>query len=150
MFVSLPESSISINPYIDFITVATTTIISSASLGILISSIVKDANIAMSVAPLILVPQLLFSGMLFPLKELSEFISVFVLCRWSVSAIGTSLNLNELPNKVSIIGITRDAEDYFTYTIEHYNEMLLIMLAMSVIMIIASHFILKKQLDNKN
>lgn len=149
MLVEFPAESLIINPYFDFLIISTITIISAASLGILISSIVKDANIAMSVAPLILVPQLLFSGMLFELKEISSVISNFVLCRFSVSALGTTLDLNKMPNKIFALGFIRDAEDYFTYTSSHYFNMLLVLIGMSVLMIIVSYVVLKKELDNR-
>ena len=149
MLVEFPSESLIINPYFDFLIISTITIISAASLGILISSIVKDANIAMSVAPLILVPQLLFSGMLFELKDFSSFISNFVLCRFSVSALGTTLDLNNMPNKIFVLGFVREAEDYFNYTSSHYFIMLLVLLGMSLLMIIGSYIVLRKELDNR-
>ena len=149
MLVEFPSESLIINPYFDFLIISTITIISAASLGILISSVVKDANIAMSVAPLILVPQLLFSGMLFELKDFSSFISNFVLCRFSVSALGTTLDLNNMPNKIFVLGFVREAEDYFNYTSSHYFNMLLVLLGMSVLMIIGSYIVLRKELDNR-
>ena len=75
----------------------------------------------MSLIPLILVPQLLFSGMLFKLEGITNFISNFILCRWSVEGLGTSTNLNDLTHLVQTYNPLAEIEpeDYFTFTSEH-------------------------------
>jgi ABC transport system ATP-binding/permease protein len=72
------------------------TLIASASLGLLVSAIVKNSSQANGTLPLILLPQIIFSGVLFKLKGVGTIVSYFMLCRWSIGAYGTLANVNNL------------------------------------------------------
>ena len=50
----------------------------------------------MTMAPFILIVQLLFSGILFKLKGVGTIISYFTISRWSVDSLGRLVNLREL------------------------------------------------------
>ena len=143
--------SILIDSYWDIQIICFLSILSSAALGLCISAIVKNSNIAMSIIPLILVPQLLFSGMLFKLEGFAEFISNFILCRWTVEGLGTSANLNDLTHIVQTINPLAEVEpeDYFTFTSEHMIHVILIILLMTLVLMIASYIALRKNV-NKN
>ena len=144
-------NSILIDSFWDIQIICFLSILSASALGLFISSLVKNSNIAMSIIPLILVPQLLFSGMLFELKGFSKFLSNFVLCRWSVEGLGTSANLNDLTHLVQTINprATVEPEDYFTFTSEHMLQVIGIIILMTICLIIASYFVLRKNV-NKN
>ena len=103
----------------------------------------------MSIIPLILVPQLLFSGMLFKLDGVSDFISNFVLCRWSVEGLGTSANLNDLTHLVQTINplVEVEAEDYFTFTQEHFIHVILVILLITFVLMLLSYITLRKNVD---
>lgn len=151
-FVGKSEYSILIDNYWDIQIICFLSIWSSAALGLFISSLVKNSNIAMSIIPLILVPQLLFSGMLFKLKtDISKFISNFVLCRWSVEGLGTSVNLNELTHIIQTFNPLAEVEpeDYFTFTSEHMINVIVVISVMTATLILASYFVLRKNV-NKN
>ncbi|MGK7920246.1 MAG: ATP-binding cassette domain-containing protein, partial [Trichodesmium sp.] len=62
------------------------TLISCISLGLMISSIVKNASQANSALPLILLPQIIFSGVLFEMTGIASKFSWVMLSRWSVAA----------------------------------------------------------------
>ncbi len=72
------------------------TLTASSSLGLLVSAIVKNSSQANGTLPLILLPQIIFSGILFKLKGAGIIISYLMLCRWSVGAYGTIVNVNNL------------------------------------------------------
>ena len=143
--------SILIDSYWDIQIICFLSILSSAALGLCISAIVKNSNIAMSIIPLILVPQLLFSGMLFKLEGIGKFISNFILCRWSVEGLGTSANLNDLTHIVQTINPLAEveAEDYFTFTSEHMINVILVIVLMTLFLMIGSYIALRKNV-NKN
>lgn len=145
------DYSILISTYWDMHIVCFLSILSAASIGLFVSSFVKNSDIAMSVIPLILVPQLLFSGILFKLEGLTEVISYFILCKYSVEGLGTSVNLNELTHPEQLINprITVDPEKYFTFTQEHMLYVILAMVVMTFVLILASYFVLKKR-SSKN
>ena len=145
------EHSILIDSYWDIQLICFLSILSSSALGLFISAIVKNSNIAMSLIPLILVPQLLFSGMLFKLEGLTKVISNFILCRWSVEGLGTSANLNDLTHIIQTINPLAEVEpeDYFTFTSEHMLNVIGIICLMTLVLIIFSYWALKKNV-NKN
>ena len=72
------------------------TLIASASLGLLVSAIVKNGSQANGALPLILLPQIIFSGVLFKLKGAGTIVSYLMLCRWSIGAYGTIADVNNL------------------------------------------------------
>ena len=72
------------------------TLISCISLGLMISSIVKNASQANSALPLILLPQIIFSGVLFEMTGVASKFSWVMLSRWSVAAYGALVNVNEM------------------------------------------------------
>lgn len=143
--------SILIDSYWDIQIICFLSILSSAALGLCVSAIVKNSNIAMSIIPLILVPQLLFSGMLFKLEGVADFISNFILCRWTVEGLGTSANLNELTHIVQTINPLAEIEPeaYFTFTAEHMIHVILVIILMTAVLMLLSYIALRKNI-NKN
>ena len=127
------------------------TIICAATLGLFISSIVRNSNIAMSIIPLLLVPQLLFSGMLFELEGITKIISNVVLCRWTVEGLGTTTNLNNLTHLAQEINPNAivEKEKYFEFTVEHMQHVIAIILIITAIELLSSYVVLKKNI-NKN
>lgn len=143
------EYSILINQFWDMQIICFLSIISAAALGLFISAIVKNANNAMSICPLLLVPQLLFSGMLFKLEGFTKFISNFILCRWTVEGLGTTTNLNGLTRLVQTFNplIQVEAEDYFTFTKAHMVNVIGVIVIMTVVLIVATYITLRKNVD---
>ena len=143
------EYSILINSFWDIQIICFLSILSSATMGLFISSFVKNANIAMTIIPLVLVPHLLFSGMLFKLEGISDFISNFILCRWTVEGLGTSANLNELTHLVQTINpmIEVEAESYFTFTVEHMHQIIGVIILMTFTLLVGSYLVLRKNVD---
>jgi ABC transport system ATP-binding/permease protein len=72
------------------------TLTASFSLGLLVSTAVKNGNQANGALPLLLLPQIIFSGVLFKLKGFGVVISYLMLSRWAIGAYGTILNVNQL------------------------------------------------------
>lgn len=149
--VGASEYSILIDGYWDIQITSFLSILAAAATGLFISSIVKNSNIAMALIPLILVPQLLCSGMLFKLEGIADFVSNFVLCRWTVEALGTSVNLNDLTHIAQTINplIEIEPEDYFTFTTEHMIQVIGVILLMTAVLMLISYFVLRKNI-NKN
>ncbi|NJO40873.1 MAG: ATP-binding cassette domain-containing protein [Cyanobacteria bacterium RU_5_0] len=72
------------------------TLLTSASLGVMVSSIVKNGSQANSALPLLLLPQIIFSGVLFKIEGAASKISWLMLSRWSVGAYGSLVDVNAL------------------------------------------------------
>ena len=72
------------------------TITASCCLGLLVSAAAANSSQANSTLPLILLPQIIFSGVLFKLKGIGVIVSYFTITRWSLGAFGTIANVNSL------------------------------------------------------
>ena len=150
IFVDVPVKGVVWSWYLETVVVIFITILSASTIGLVVSSLSKDSSVAMTYAPLLLVPQLLFSGMLFPLEGAVDAISNFILCRWSVEAMGTTNDLNSLVSAIQevIPGYVRDSESYYIFTSQHFFNDVLIIALMSIILVGICYGILKKKLES--
>jgi ABC-type multidrug transport system ATPase subunit/pSer/pThr/pTyr-binding forkhead associated (FHA) protein/ABC-type multidrug transport system permease subunit len=74
----------------------TLTIFTAQSLGLMISAWVKNSNQANTSLPILLIPQIIFSGVLFKMDRIGQYLSWLMLSRWSVSAYGILVNVNKM------------------------------------------------------
>ena len=72
------------------------TLLASVSLGLMISALVKNAVQANSMLPLILIPQIIFSGILFELDGVAKVVSWLMLSRWSIGAYASLVDVNAM------------------------------------------------------
>jgi ABC transport system ATP-binding/permease protein len=73
------------------------TILSALSLGLLVSASVRNSAQSNSALPLILLPQIIFSGVLFTVDTgLIKVLSWFTVGRWSIGAYGSLVDLNSM------------------------------------------------------
>ncbi len=73
------------------------TILTALSLGLAISALARTASAAMNSLTLILLPQIIFSGVLFNLEgAFGTLVSWLTISRWSVGAYGALVNVNAL------------------------------------------------------
>lgn len=70
------------------------TIFASNNFGLMISSAVSNSTQANSALPLLLIPQIIFSGVLFKMEGVAKFLSWLMISRWSVGAYGTLVDIN--------------------------------------------------------
>ncbi len=81
------------------------TLLASMSLGLMVSAFVKNGSQANSALPLLLVPQIIFSGVLFSLgslfkiEKIGQYLSWLTISRWSVGAYGSLVNVNAMVPK---------------------------------------------------
>jgi ABC-type multidrug transport system ATPase subunit/pSer/pThr/pTyr-binding forkhead associated (FHA) protein/ABC-type multidrug transport system permease subunit len=79
------------------------TVLASVCLSLGISAFVKTENAANSLLPLIMIPQIIFSGVLFDLEGISQNLSWLMISRWSVGAYGTLIDVNSMvPDPVKL------------------------------------------------
>ena len=121
------------------------TILASMAIGFIVSSLVKTGDKAMAVAPFILIVQLLFSGILFTLEGVGEWISYLTISRWSVEALGSIVNLNgmELRMQKDIPTLVHEAEDFFEFSGGHLWSTWGILLGMTVAFSVISVILLR-------
>lgn len=72
------------------------TLLASFSFGLMISAFAHNESQASSTLPLVLLPQIIFSGVLFELNGLNQLLSWLTISRWSVGAYGALVNVNAM------------------------------------------------------
>lgn len=146
LLVGSPDKGVVAGPYAEMLLVCFLTAISSAATGLFVSSLFTNADRAMTVAPILLMPQILFSGLIFNLEGIAKSLSWFAVCRWSMEGFGTTADLNRLPNRMELqeIPVPRVAEDFFTYSPEHFWKACLILLGYTIVFLLLSRLALQK------
>lgn len=140
--VGSPEKGVAFdNAFLEMLITMLLTIFASSSIGIVVSAISKNSDKAMTTAPFLLIIQLLFSGILFELKDFTEKISYITVSRWSVSAFGTIANLNSL--EMAVAGMPHEAEDVYEYAFSNIAVSWSVMAGFAVICFIISVLILR-------
>lgn len=76
------------------------TLMASTSLSLMLSALVKNENEANGILPLVMIPQIIFSGVLFDLEGISRQFSWLMLSRWSVGAYGALADINHMVPEV--------------------------------------------------
>lgn len=114
------------------------------ALGLCISCIVKNEQLASQMSPYILIVQLLFSGVLFAMEGAASSVSAVMLSRWGMEALGSISNLNNLPLRLQeeFPMIPHEADEAFLYTAEHLQEVWLILLVFVVVPLIIGNIAL--------
>lgn len=145
--VGYPETGVIINPVIELFITTFLTALAASGMGLFASAMFKNPDRAMTVAPILLMPQILFSGLLFKLEGVTKYISWFAVCRWSMEGFGTTADLNSLTSTATINGqtmeIEREAEAFFEYTGGHIVKAWLILLAFVIVFALISVLILR-------
>lgn len=146
LLVGLPEDGILCEPYLEVLVTTFITSVSSAAMGLFVSSLFNNADRAMTVAPILLMPQILFSGLIFKLDGATELISWLALCRFSMEGYGTTADLNSLPLRLQQEGIMvpHETESFYDYTVGHLLSSWGILIAYIVIFMVLARLVLGK------
>ena len=112
-------------------------IYSSDALGLMISSIVKTPNTAMTVMPFILIIQLVMSGMIFELNGLTELVSKLTIAKWGLNSICVTANINAMEGYVPTL------ISEYEYSISHMAQLWLMLILFTLIYGIISVISLK-------
>lgn len=97
------------------------TIFSSDALGMMVSSIVKTPNTAMTLMPFVLILQLVMSGFIFKLKDFLKIVANITIAKWSLNAICISSNVNSLhdPANPFVEAIIAENESSYEFTVRN-------------------------------
>ena len=88
--------SIMLPPFVEiYITMALTSL-AGLMIGLAISAIVPNSDRSMSIVPIVLIPQVIFSGVLFSLDspQFLQVLGAFFPARWAMAAMGSSVGLH--------------------------------------------------------
>ena len=144
--VGVPEEGLFLPPVLELLTTTFLTSVASTAMGLFVSSLFKNADRAMTVAPILLMPQILFSGLIFKLSGATEIISWLAVCRWSMEGYGTTANLNTLQMRLQQEGIPvpHEAESFFDFTVAHMFQAWLILGIFVVVFLVLAGIVLSR------
>ena len=89
------------------------TLIASTSLSLMLSAFVKTENEGNGILPLVMIPQIIFSGVLFNLEGWSSKLSWLMLSRWSIGAYGSLADVNSMAPEPNAILTTEILNEIF-------------------------------------
>ncbi len=87
LLASLPEEGALFAPFAEVYIIVWLTILAASAMGLVVSAFMKNADRAMTVAPILLMPQLLFAGFGFKLPAGVDIIQNFVVTHFSLDAL---------------------------------------------------------------
>jgi ABC-type multidrug transport system ATPase subunit len=97
-----PDTGLFLPPLLETFVTLLLTSLAGMALGLVISAASNSGDRAISVVPLALIPQILFAGLIFTIEGAATPLSWLTISRWSMDALGTSIDLNSLCNLPNI------------------------------------------------
>jgi hypothetical protein len=82
--------------WLELIIGAWLTTLGGMGMGLLVSALVSNTDKAGSLVPILLVPQIILAGLIFPLEGGAKVLSFATVSRWSIDSMGTAADLNRL------------------------------------------------------
>ena len=119
--------------YVDVFCCIFLTALSGVGMGLLVSSIVSTVDKSTSIVPILLIPQLIFSGAIIPFKKmdkLSKFIANFAVSKWALGLLGAIANINDILPKY----MKDNLEETFDISIRKYFNILSILFLLFIIL----------------
>ena len=78
-------------------------LLASTSLSLMLSALVKTENEGNGILPLVMIPQIIFSGVIFTLSGWSGKLSWLMLSRWSIGAYGSLADVNAMAPQPNLL-----------------------------------------------
>jgi ABC-type multidrug transport system ATPase subunit/predicted component of type VI protein secretion system len=95
--VDLPTSGLYFSPQVEMFITLFITMVASIGIGLFVSSLAKSPEMAMYVLVILVFFQFFFAGIIFDLRDKpSEIISYFTTTRWSMVALGVTVDMEEI------------------------------------------------------
>ena len=140
-----------------YITLALTAL-AGLMVGLLISTLVLNNDRAMSMIPIILIPQVIFAGTIFPLKSgFMQVLGMFFAVRWAMAALGSSMGLisrnlgdDKLIGSIDSYHGTLSSSTFMGYSQANATQYLLFIWLAMLAMIIVVGFLIAYFLKQKD
>ena len=144
LMVGIPENGVLMAPFLEMLITVLLTAVASTAMGLLVSSLFTNSDRVMTLAPIILMPQILFSGLIFKLEGATKALSWLTICRFCMEDLGTTANLNELPLRLQQEGIMipHEIESFYEFTSAHLFRSWGILLVYILIFLMLSRIVL--------
>ncbi|MFN8533776.1 MAG: FHA domain-containing protein [Dehalococcoidia bacterium] len=125
------------------------TFLAATILGLFVSAIVGTNDEAGNLVPILLIPQIIFAGAIFPFREmgdLARFIANFTFSKWSWEALGAIVDIPRIARAQGGQSLTLMDEGKWGRTFEiTIQQNLAMLLLFSAVLLIASYVALKRK-----
>ncbi len=165
-----PDTPLVLSTYIGLIIQYFLVSFSACTTGIFISSIVKSTRVTLTISPVFMMVQILFSNVFVPLTNMTEPLSNLIIGRWSAEGFGTILNLQSIArskfvnidfstipslinsgkNYFSNILFLENANTYYYFTKGHLLNVWFVLLIMVIVTSYLSVVAIKKTILSTN
>ncbi|MEI6045710.1 MAG: FHA domain-containing protein [Chloroflexota bacterium] len=102
------------------------TTMAGVGMGLLVSALASNPDRALTIVPVILVPQIILGGVIFSLDGPGQALSYVTVSKWSLDGLGTSTNLNRLEyyaiNKMGLPPTPQKAFDPANYDLSPQKD----------------------------
>lgn len=92
--VNIPQNHLLLDTDVEIFVSILLMLVASSAIGLLISAIFKSGESAILVVLVLMIGQVVFSGIMFTLTGVAAQIAAVVVCRWGMGALGASTDLN--------------------------------------------------------
>lgn len=143
----LPEEALVLSaPLMEYYISLLLVMYAADTMGLMISCIVKSEQLASQLSPYILIVQLLFSGVLFELKDAATSVSALMLSRWGMEALGNISDLNSIQSAIAekVPGYATPFAEAYEHTPEHLKETWLILVVFCIVPLLVGNLLLHR------
>ena len=92
--VHIPQNHLLLDTNVEIFVSILLMLVASSAIGLLISAIFKSGESAILVVLVLMIGQVVFSGIMFTLTGVAARIAAVIVCRWGMGALGASTDLN--------------------------------------------------------
>ena len=92
--VHIPQNHLLLDTNVEIFISILLMLVASSAIGLLISSVFKSGESAILVVLVLMIGQVVFSGIMFTLTGVAARIAAVIVCRWGMGALGASTDLN--------------------------------------------------------
>ena len=92
--VHIPQNHLLLDTNVEIFVSILLMLVASSAIGLLISAIFKSGESAILVVLVLMIGQVVFSGIMFTLTGVAAQIAAVIVCRWGMGALGASTDLN--------------------------------------------------------
>ncbi len=109
--IGMPESGMQFEnfPTLEIFITTYLTMLSATCLGLTVSALAENSDQAISIAPILLIPQILFSGIIVELEGVINKVSYIISCRHACVAYCTTADINNLPSSYKLTALGEEA-----------------------------------------
>ena len=146
--------SVFLPPGIEIYITMALTALAGLMLGLTVSALAPNNDRAMSFIPLLLIPQVIFSGIMFSLDNpVLQFLGSFFAARWSVAAMGSTVgihgdkvgSLHDFAYRGTLLTSVTQPDPNQGYAVAHLLLMWLALVVMIILLGFAMAYFLKKK-----